>query len=174
MSPPLKLVRVDEKNGTVRWAHGHISAEKMPMDKGGIRLTVNTSPAASSSTPALTSQDARVASQVLLAAASNAGGLHCVGKSLIETLWEEMDRLMEGLMTEQDAEDGGDRYRAEQLCWVIAYFQNPYAPSMDAVRGQAMERWELAQEAAERLPAKPAVGNGQLRARRAARRASRG
>lgn len=170
MSPPLKLVRVEERDGT-RWAHGHISARR---DTEGVYLVVNTSPQRSTETPALSSQDARVASQVLLAAASNAGGLHCVGKSLIETLWDEMDRLMEGLMTDKDAEDGGDKYRAEQLCWVIAYFQNPYAPSMDAVREQAMERWELAQEAADQaLPESnaPRHVRGMRARRRAVRRA---
>lgn len=69
------------------------------------------------------------------------------GKSILETLWEEMDRLMEGLMTKQDAEDGGDKFRAEELAYCIAVFQNPYAPSVDEIRKQCMERWNGAQAA---------------------------
>lgn len=64
------------------------------------------------------------------------------GPTLLEALWNEMDRLMEGLMTGADAEDGGDRYRAQELAWVIAIVTNPYDPSVDRIRAEAMERWE--------------------------------
>lgn len=63
------------------------------------------------------------------------------GPTLLEALWSEMDRLMEGLMTRADAEDGGDRYRAEELAWVLAIVTNPYAPSVDAIRAETMRRW---------------------------------
>lgn len=69
------------------------------------------------------------------------------GLALLEALWNEMDRLTEALMTAQDAEDGGDRFRAAELAWVIALVSNPYSPSVDRVRAEAMERWNAAQDA---------------------------
>lgn len=71
------------------------------------------------------------------------------GETLLEALWGEMDRLMEGLMTGEDAEDGGDKYRAAELAWVLAVVSNPYAPSVDAIRAETMDRWNASQEAAE-------------------------
>jgi hypothetical protein len=69
------------------------------------------------------------------------------GPTLLEALWNEMDRLMEALMTGADAEDGGDRYRAQELAWVIAIVTNAYSPSVDQVRAEAMRRWEEQREA---------------------------
>jgi hypothetical protein len=81
------------------------------------------------------------------------------GPTLLEALWAEMDRLMAGLMTGQGAEDvcntpgcnsdrspcghtdNGDKYRAQELAWVIAIVTNAYAPSVDAVRAEALRRW---------------------------------
>jgi hypothetical protein len=68
------------------------------------------------------------------------------GATLLEALWSEMDRLMEGLMTDQDAEDGGDRYRAAELAWVLALVSQPYAPNVDAIRTEAMRRWNEADQ----------------------------
>lgn len=67
------------------------------------------------------------------------------GETLLEALWGEMDRLMEGLMTQTDAEDGGDKFRAQATAWVIAISTNPYAPSVDVVRAEAMRRWNAAE-----------------------------
>lgn len=64
------------------------------------------------------------------------------GPTLLEALWNEMDVLMERLMTGEAAEDGGDRYRAEELAWVLAIVENAYNPDMDRIRAKAMERWE--------------------------------
>lgn len=64
------------------------------------------------------------------------------GPTLLEALWNEMDRLMEGLMTGEDAEDEGDRFRAAELAWVLAIVTNPYNPSVDAIRAETMKRWE--------------------------------
>jgi hypothetical protein len=69
------------------------------------------------------------------------------GSTLLEALWVEMDRLMEALMTDADAEDGGDKYRAQELAWVLAVVSNPYDPSVDRVRAEAMDRWNQQQEA---------------------------
>jgi hypothetical protein len=91
------------------------------------------------------------------------------GPTLLEALWAEMDRLMEALMTgvtnDEDLcgrkdcgdlsafpcehEDNGDKYRAQELAWVIAIVTNPYDPSMDQVRAEAMRRWEESQREAE-------------------------
>jgi hypothetical protein len=72
------------------------------------------------------------------------------GPTLLEALWNEMDRLMEGLMTGTDAEDGGDRYRAQELAWVLAIVTNAYNPSVDRIRAEAMRRWNEQQEGADR------------------------
>lgn len=64
------------------------------------------------------------------------------GKSILEMLWEEMDSLMERLMTGAEAEDGGDKFRAQGLAYAIAVMTNPYAPSVDSIREEAMERWD--------------------------------
>lgn len=66
--------------------------------------------------------------------------------TLLEALWDEMDRLMEALMTGADAEDGGDRFRAAELAWVLAIVTNAYAPSVDAIRAEAVERWNAIQD----------------------------
>jgi hypothetical protein len=50
-------------------------------------------------------------------------------------------------MTGADAEDGGDRYRAQELAWVLAIVTNAYAPSVDAIRAEAVRRWNEQQEA---------------------------
>jgi hypothetical protein len=67
------------------------------------------------------------------------------GPTLLEALWAEMDRLMEGLMTGADAEDGGDKYRAAELAWVLAIVTNAYDPSVDRIRAEAVRRWNEAQ-----------------------------
>jgi hypothetical protein len=63
------------------------------------------------------------------------------GPTLLEALWSEMDRLMEALMTGTDAEDDGDKFRAQELAWVLAIVSNAYDPSVDRIRAEAMERW---------------------------------
>lgn len=68
------------------------------------------------------------------------------GPTLLEALWQEMDRLMEALMTGADAEDGMDKGRAQELAWVLAIVSNPYNPSVDAIRAEAVERWNASQE----------------------------
>ena len=90
------------------------------------------------------------------------------GPTLLEALWVEMDRLMELLMTgvenaedvcgkphsfNQDSmqsercehDDNGDKYRAQELAWVLAIVTNAYAPDVNQVRAEAMRRWNEAQ-----------------------------
>lgn len=90
------------------------------------------------------------------------------GPTLLEALWNEMDRLMEGLMTGQTSddvcgqgnqhgdplaigercehEDNGDKYRAQELAWVLAIVTNAYDPDVNKIRSEAMRRWEAAME----------------------------
>ena len=71
------------------------------------------------------------------------------GPTLLEALWDEMDALMERLMTDQVSEDGGDKFRAQELAWVLAIVTNAYDPSVDRIRAEAMDRWNAAQKEAE-------------------------
>lgn len=89
------------------------------------------------------------------------------GPTLLEALWAEMDAIMARLMTGETTDDSckikgyhgvpapyddfqapcehwdnGDRYRAEELAWVIAIVTNAYNPSIDAVRAEALRRWK--------------------------------
>lgn len=79
------------------------------------------------------------------------------GPTLLEALWAEMDRLMAGLMTQQDAEDGGDRYRAQELAWVLAVVTNAYNPSVDVIRAEALRRWneEVAEDDQDDMNTRP-------------------
>lgn len=86
------------------------------------------------------------------------------GPTLLEALWNEMDRLMEALMTGQVAEDicgrndcgqapcghqdNGDKYRAAELAWVLAIVTNAYDPNVDRIRAEAVDRWNKQQEEA--------------------------
>lgn len=95
------------------------------------------------------------------------------GPTLLEALWAEMDAIMARLMTGESigADDctqkgfhgvpapyddfsqpcehyeNGDKYRAQELAWVIAIVTNAYNPSVDAVRAEALRRWN--EEASE-------------------------
>lgn len=168
-----KLAVTEERNGRT-WAHGHIQATRANdndmYEAGTIRLTVWSNPNQGSSTPALSSQDALHAADVLRAAAGNATALMCAGKSLHEILWDELMTIMDRLMTGCEAEDGRDPGRAEGVAYCIAIFQNPYAPNIDSVRAEAMERWDADMASAE---AQDIPNPGRLRSARAARRAAR-
>jgi hypothetical protein len=67
----------------------------------------------------------------------------CGGKSLFEMLWEELDAIVERIMAE--AADEHDVGKAQGVAFAIATIQNPYRPSIEAVRAEAMRRWELDQ-----------------------------
>lgn len=69
----------------------------------------------------------------------------CAGKSIVEMLWEELDAIVDRIMSDAAAEDGRDPGRAEGVAYAIAVINNPYGPNLDLVRGQAMERWEAGQ-----------------------------
>lgn len=140
MGRPTPVVRTEERGGVTRWAYGHLAATRDI--RFGIRLVVGeASTRNTASTPGLTPQQAIFASDCLRAASANAGSSACAGKSILEMLWEELDAIVDRIMTEQDSEDGRDPGRAEGVAYCIAVFTNPYLPNLDAIREQAMDRW---------------------------------
>lgn len=68
-----------------------------------------------------------------------------VGKSVLDLLWERLDSFVDELMA--PAHEGGELELAERkghaygMAEAIALVTNPYHPDIDAVRGEAMERW---------------------------------
>lgn len=163
------------------WSAGNIEVTRNGSDArvqyeegrepANLRMTVWMNESQGSTTPALHPQVAILASDVLRAAAVNAGGAACGGQTILEGLWEELMAIMERLMTGQDAEDGKDPGRAEGVAYAIAVMQNPYRPSVDSVREQAMERWE--EEQAKDQVAKAHEANMEKATRRRTRRARR-
>lgn len=67
------------------------------------------------------------------------------GPSLRELAFKEldavMDRLMDATLDEQPISPT-DRGEAKGLAIALAIFTNPYNPNVDAIRAEAMERWE--------------------------------
>lgn len=68
----------------------------------------------------------------------------CAGKSIEELIWERLDavvdRLKKGGGTVGDYEKG----EAIGLATALAIISNPYIVNIDAVRGEAVSRWEIA------------------------------
>lgn len=68
------------------------------------------------------------------------------GRSIGEKLWEELDRIVERLMSGEEADDGRDPGRAEGVAFCIAVLtHSPGEANIERVRAEAMERWETAQ-----------------------------
>lgn len=72
------------------------------------------------------------------------------GPSLLELLWVELDAVVDRIMGDRathgvGAEDSGDKGEAVGLAKAISIFLNPYHPQLDAVRAEAMRRWESRQ-----------------------------
>lgn len=91
----------------------------------------------------------------------------CGGKTLLQLLWDQLMEAYGDIMNWRPAygvdpdkvddealhpEDVGDRERykgvALGLAQAIAFITNPYAPNVDAVREEAVRRWEERSEAA--------------------------
>lgn len=86
------------------------------------------------------------------AAASNASLLDADksrlthGKSIIDMLWDELDTVVQRIMSEDGAaEDGRDPGRAEGIATALSILLNPYAPSLPEIREQAMQRYHNAE-----------------------------
>lgn len=75
-----------------------------------------------------------------------AAGESCGGKSIIEMLEDELDTVIDRLMTGAAAGDGRDPGRAEGVAFALAVMQNPYRPNINSVKNDAMVRWEESQE----------------------------
>lgn len=84
----------------------------------------------------------------------------CSGKSILEHYWEELDTIMDRLMTEgSEAADGQDKGRAETAAYFIAILENPYNPDIDAVKIQCVDRWNARNE--EDLAQEDAIVGGE-------------
>jgi hypothetical protein len=83
------------------------------------------------------------------------------GKSLLETLTEELDAIVDRLMADPEPIDidqvpddqleawaasvqswGEERGRAQGVAYALAVLTNPYAPSVPAQRAAAAARWQ--------------------------------
>lgn len=168
------LVSREEQEEGARYAWGHLWVEVKgkPGELRKMRAGSNVQSGPSThmvGTEWLSTEHANVMSDLLRAAVVNAGGTSCGGKTILELLWEELDAIMERLMSGGQADDERDPGRAEGVAYAIAVMQNPYLPNVDNVREQAMERWEQAEAAPKPEPkARPTIAQ-----RRAARRARR-
>jgi hypothetical protein len=145
MSRSTRVQRTEERERTY-WRWGHLYAVRDEDVDGNevVRLGVG-SPHTNhaSETPDLLINNGNVAADLLRAAVVDAGGSACGGDSIIEMLWKELDAVVDRLMgAGQQSGDGKDPGRAEGIAFAIAVMQNPYLPSVDAVREQAMDRWE--------------------------------
>lgn len=137
MSSVTKLIRTEERDGT-HWRLGNVGARR---DENGVHLTVSGSKQRTVESPAMSNAHAQWAADALRAASVNAGSQACAGKSILETLWEELDTIVDRILSGTPAKDGRDPGRAEGVAYCIAVFQNPYMPNLESVREEATERW---------------------------------
>lgn len=67
------------------------------------------------------------------------------GPSLRELVFQKldaiMDRLMDARLDGQTPEES-DVQQAKAYADCLAIFTNPYSPNVDAIRAEAMDRWE--------------------------------
>lgn len=129
------------------WASGNVKVTRVGPDsrinhgRPNLRLTITQAQGGNDvSSPPLLAAEAVLASDVLRAAAVNAGGSACGGETILELLWREMMVVYERLATGQGAEH--DVGIAQGIAYSIAIMQNPYQPNIDDVREQAAARWE--------------------------------
>ena len=91
-------------------------------------------------------------------------GVANTGKSIQETIWDELDDVMDLMMesgppSKWHSKDMGIAYDwqkygkwqgiAEALCLVICLFENPHHPDIDSVKGEAVMRYKRRQEAVQ-------------------------
>lgn len=137
MAKPTAVVYSKERQGN-RYSFGNVSTLREPGK--GITLSVRTSPQRSIETPVMTSQDAMHAADCLRAAVANVGGLTCVGKSITELAWDELMKVVDRLMYQEERDDN-DVGLAVGMATIIAIMENPYLPNIGSVRERATERW---------------------------------
>lgn len=153
LSRSTKVYRTVEDEGTPNeatiWSAGNIRVEREGPDArldrktpANLFLVIATGPNTHEATPALLPAEAILASDVLRAAAVNAGGSVCGGETILELMWKELMVVVDRLMTDQEAEDERDPGRAEGIAYAIAIMQNPYLPNWQSVRDEAVAKWE--------------------------------
>jgi len=65
------------------------------------------------------------------------------GPSIWELVWGELDDIMDRLMNPgSEAEDGRDPGRAEATAYILAIFENPTKPDIQAIRAEAVRRYQ--------------------------------
>lgn len=67
------------------------------------------------------------------------------GRNLLEIMWELIDEATNRLLTPSIDTGDKDVGYALGLATMLATFVNPYLPDVDAIRLEAMERWEVRQ-----------------------------
>lgn len=72
------------------------------------------------------------------------------GKSLIEQIWEELDKVMDVLMKDGRDSHPITRGTAVGLGTALAILCPPDYPTLDAVRAESMARWERRHPARKR------------------------
>jgi len=66
----------------------------------------------------------------------------------LEKMWDELDGIVDRLMSGDAAEDGKDPGRAEGVAYCIALVtHSPGVVDIEKVRAEAMERWTTRSEA---------------------------
>ncbi len=60
---------------------------------------------------------------------------------LINEYWDELDKILDRIMTKDEKEDGMDRGRAETACLFIAMILRPHDPDPKFVRDMAIKRY---------------------------------
>lgn len=61
--------------------------------------------------------------------------------AFLEVLNEELNNIIERINTNQEAEDGLDKGRAEAICFAIAVYEDPEKPNIIAVKNRAVKRF---------------------------------
>ena len=136
------VIRSEERDGP-KWSWGNVYAQNRKGE--GIVLGVSTGDNLGTRTtesPAMLPSIALAAGDCLRAAAGNAPQAMCAGKSLYEMVQDELFTVYERLAGGTPADDGRDPGRAEALAYVVAMFDNPYAPNIEQVRERCVEWWE--------------------------------
>lgn len=66
--------------------------------------------------------------------------------TLLGQMWNALDAVVDRMMADEQDPDGRDPGRAEGIGLCIAIVVTPYGPDLDAVREEAMVRWQKRQE----------------------------
>lgn len=142
MSRITNVVRNETPGGAeYRWGHLFVRTEGRPGQQRTMYAGVNKTGHHGIELPGITPEHANALSDLLRAAYANSGGSHCGGKTLYQMIWDEMDIVLDRLMEDGDA-DPEDVGAARAVAYIIAIMRNPYRPDIEAVKQEAMERWE--------------------------------